>query len=122
MSHFPERFAELEPFADWALSTANARQNKRRNASRAELAAFYAAAEPHLEAILAECDAHPLGALPAELRPLYSLALAVAEVAPHAELYRGDPGVPFAFEESRFIAVHGNDDTSEGRPPGRGLR
>lgn len=122
MSHFPARFAELEPFAPWALATSNQRQQKRRDATRAELAAFYKAAAPHVEAILAQCDAHPLGALPQELRPLYSLALAVAEVAPHTELYRGDPAVPFAFEESRFVAVHGDDDTSEGRPPGGSQR
>jgi len=28
-------------------------------------------------------------------------------VAPHIELYRGDPKVPYSFDEARFVADHG---------------
>jgi len=38
---------------------------------------------------------------------LYYMSLALAEIAPHIELYRGDPNVPHSFEEERFIAVNG---------------
>jgi hypothetical protein len=117
MAIFPAAFAALEQFADWALETADARQIRRRRANREELMDFYNAVAPHVEAILGLCDAYPLGKLPAELVPLYNLALAIAEVAPHAELYRGDPDVPYAFEESRFIANHGNDPTWAGKRP-----
>ena len=116
-SGLPEAFADLTPFLDWALPTPDERQTRRRTATRAELKAFYDAVLPRLEAILAAVDAYPLGGLPEGLRPLYYLALLLAEVAPHIELYGGAPGVPFAFEETRFIAVHGNQDLALGLPP-----
>lgn len=43
---------------------------------------------------------------PPQARLLY-LTLSLAEVAPHVELYRGDPRVPYSFEEERFVADHG---------------
>ncbi|MDR3509518.1 MAG: hypothetical protein P4L64_16635 [Caulobacteraceae bacterium] len=113
----PAGFEALTPFLDWNLPTANGRQTKRRTSSREALKAFYDAALPLLPAILAKADEYPLGALPAEIQPLYNIALAVAEVAPHIELYRGDPGVPYAFEEARFVAVHGDQETWRGQPP-----
>lgn len=116
-TELPEAFADLTPFLDWALPTPDERQTRRRTATRAELKAFYDATLPRVEAILAEVDAYPLGSLPEALRPLYNLALLLAEVAPHIELYGGAPGVPFAFEETRFIATHGNQDLALGLPP-----
>lgn len=113
----PAEFADLAPFIDWALPSADERQTKRRTASRAELKAFYDAVLPRLEAILKAVDAYPLGSLPADMAPLYHLALSLAEVAPHIELYGGAPGVPYAFEETRFVAVHGQQDTALGLPP-----
>lgn len=113
----PPEFADLAPFLDWALPTADERYTYRRNATRAELRAFYDALLPRIETILALTDQYPLGQLPEELHPLYSLALSLAEVAPHIELYAGAPGVPYAFEETRFIAVHGNQNTALGLPP-----
>jgi hypothetical protein len=113
----PAGFEALAPFLDWALPTADARQNKRRASSREELRAFYDAAFPLASAILAKADEYPLGTLPEDLRPIYNIALSLAEVAPHIELYRGDPGVPYAFEESRFTAVHGDQETWRGLGP-----
>ncbi|WDA35456.1 hypothetical protein [Sphingobium sp. YC-XJ3] len=113
----PNDFADLAPFLGWALPTADQRYNRRRTASREELRAFYDAMLPRIEAILTLVDGYPLGALPEELRPLYWLALSLAEVAPHIELYGGAPGVPYAFEETRFVAVHGNQDTALGLSP-----
>jgi len=116
-SPLPDAFAELAPFLDWALPSADARQTRRRTATRQEIRAFYDAVLPRTEAMLAAVDAHPLGKLPEEMRPLYYLALSLAEVAPHIELYGGAPGVPYAFEETRFVAAHGAQDTALGRPP-----
>jgi hypothetical protein len=113
----PAGFEALTPFLDWDLASADARQTKRRTTSREGLKAFYDAALPLIPAILAKADEHPLGTLPADLRPLYNIALGVAEVAPHIELYRGDPNVPYAFEEARFVAVHGDQETWRGRAP-----
>lgn len=113
----PAEFADLGPFTGWAETTPDARQSRRRNATRPELKAFYDAMIPRLQDILAAVDAHPLGALPVNLRPLYNMALALAEIAPHIELYGGNPAVPFAFDESRFIAMHGRQDTALGQPP-----
>ncbi|MBO9377359.1 hypothetical protein GG804_11330 [Sphingomonas histidinilytica] len=107
----PTAFADLAPWLDWALPTADGRQAKRLASTSETLRRFYDAVLPRLEAILAEVDKHPLGQLPPTLRPLYDIALSLAEVAPHIELYDGAVGVPYAFEEGRFIAVHGDQPT-----------
>ena len=49
----------------------------------------------------------PLGELPPASARLFHLALSLAEVAPHIELYGGDPKVPYSFDEARFVADHG---------------
>lgn len=117
ISPLPAAFADLAPWLDWALPTADERQAKRLASTSAGLRQFYDGVLPRLEAILAEVDRHPLGALPAELQPIYNMALSLAEVAPHIELYNGAVGVPYAFEEGRFIAAHGDQPTWECRQP-----
>jgi hypothetical protein len=114
---FPTAFADLTPFLDWALPSADERQTRRRTASRTELKAFYDAMLPRIEAILAAVDAYPLGQLPEELHGVYFLALSLAEAAPHIELYGGSPDVPYAFEEVRFVAAHGRQNTALGQLP-----
>lgn len=107
-SALPAQFAALEPFvAHWAQPTEDARSQRRWTATPAEFQAFYDAALPHIEAILALLDQYPFGAVPPELRPLYHLALAFAEASPHVELYKGDSQVPYSFDPSRFVATHG---------------
>lgn len=113
----PPGFEPLRAFAKWNLATADARAQARRAASSAELQAFYDGVLPHLAAILDACDAFPLGALPENHRALFNIALSMAEVAPHVEFYKGDPGVPHAFEETRFRALHGGDETWRALPP-----
>lgn len=49
MPTFPAQFAELEPFADWALPSEYDRYGKRLASSMTELQAFYDAAFPRLE-------------------------------------------------------------------------
>ena len=46
----PADFADLEPFADWAIPTERARYAKRLACTMDELQAFYDAAFPRLEA------------------------------------------------------------------------
>lgn len=113
----PAEFADLAPYLGWALPTADERYVRRRSSTREELKAFYDAVAPRIEALLAAVDAYPLGALPESHRALFAIALSLAEVAPHIELYGGSPGVPYAFEEGRFVAIHGGQETWRGLHP-----
>ena len=106
----PEGFAELETWAaGWAQATQNLRWKKRLASTKEELQAFYDAVLPHLDKILDHSDGFPLRELPEQSARLFDIALMLAEIAPNVELYRGQPGIPFSFEEERFIAVHGDD-------------
>jgi hypothetical protein len=49
MATLPVEFADLEPFADWALGTEHERYAKRLASTMTELQAFYDAAFPRLE-------------------------------------------------------------------------
>jgi hypothetical protein len=49
-SILPADFADLEPFADWAIPTERARYAKRIASTMAQLQAFYDAAFPRLDA------------------------------------------------------------------------
>jgi hypothetical protein len=49
MSKLPAAFADLEPFADWALPSETDRYDKRLASTMEELQAFYDAAFPRLE-------------------------------------------------------------------------
>ena len=113
----PAGFEALLPFAKWNLPTADQRTKARREASSEELRALYDGVLPHLEAVLDACDAFPLGELPESHHGIFNIALSIAEIAPHVEFYRGAPGVPYAFEEERFVAVHGADETWRALPP-----
>jgi hypothetical protein len=105
----PREFSELERFIDqWALPTQSERESRRRNTTLQERADFYNAVTPRLEAIISWLDRFPLDAMPAEARRLLDLILSLAEIAPTVELYRGSATVPYSFDETRFIAVHGD--------------
>mgnify|MGYP006140502071 CR=1 FL=1 len=107
-TNLPKGFEALAPLvADWALPTQDARQTKRRESPTEALQTFYDALVPLLPKILEHVDEFPLGELPEDSQRLFYLTLALAEVAPHIELYRGDPNVPHSFEEERFVAAHG---------------
>lgn len=109
ISQLPADFSELENFvAKWALGTAKQRHLARLSATKQELADFYQAILPQMRPLLAALDQYPLGSLPEELHKLYWLSLSFAEVAPHIELYNGSVGVPYAFEEPRFVYEAGH--------------
>lgn len=113
----PPGFEALQRFAKWNLDSADERTKARRESTEQELRDFYDGVLPHLEAVLDACDAYPLGELPESHRGVFNIALSMAEIAPHAEFYRGKVGVPYAFEEARFVAVHGADATWRALPP-----
>ena len=113
----PAGFEPLEKFAKWNLDTADERTKARREATGPELREFYEGVLPHIEAVLDACHQYPLGELPESHRGIFNVALSMAEIAPHIEFYRGQVGVPYAFEEPRFVAVHGADKTWQALPP-----
>jgi hypothetical protein len=109
VSVLPEQFAALEPFVhDWAHATENARSERRWGSSPESFQAFYDAVLPQLDAILAYFADFEPGAIPEHALPLYHLAIAFAEAAPHVEMYKGSAEVPKSFEARRFVAAHGN--------------
>ncbi|MEQ8387749.1 MAG: hypothetical protein RIE22_03390 [Alphaproteobacteria bacterium] len=109
MSALPPAYDDLEPFVPvWAHPTENERSRRRWAAAPEDFQQFYDAMLPRIEAILTDLDRHDLNDLPESARPLYYLALAFAEVAPHIELYGGSAEVPNSFLASRVIAGHGD--------------
>ena len=105
----PKKFVDLEYLVpEWALATQNERETRRARSTRGELQALYDALAPNLDAILEHVDQYPLGETPPDTERLFFLALMLAEISPHVELYSGDPNVPHSFDETRFVAVHGD--------------
>jgi hypothetical protein len=93
MSVLPPEFADLEPYAAWCLQTEGERYAKRLASSLDELQAFYDAAFPRLEAILAHLDALPLDALPEDATHLLWLAYSLVNASFPVEVWR-QPRVP----------------------------
>ncbi len=96
MSTFPAEFADLEPYADWALWGERARYAKRVASTMDELQAFYDAAFPRTEAVLAYLDTIPYDdAMPDEAKHLLWLYCALVTVSFPVEAWR-QPTVPDA--------------------------
>jgi hypothetical protein len=93
MSTFPSEFADLEPFADWALATEPERYAKRLASTMDEMQALYDAAFPRLEAMLAHLDALPLDALPEDATRLLWLCYSLVNASFPVEVWR-QPRVP----------------------------
>ena len=109
MAALPSPFAALEAFvADWALPTEDQRSRRRWACGPDDFQAFYDAMLPRLDEVLAHLDQYALDDIPADARRLFRLGLAFAEMAAHIELYGGATKVPNSFDQSRFIATHGN--------------
>jgi hypothetical protein len=104
----PQEFRELERFVLlWSLATQTEREVRRRASSAEERKEFYDAIVPRLATILEYLNHLPLCEMAEEPRRLMHLTLSIAEIAPTVELYKGSATVPFSFEETRFIAIHG---------------
>lgn len=93
MGVLPEPFADLEPFADWCLPTEGERYAKRLSSTMDELQAFYDAAFPRLEAMLAHLDALPLDDLPEDATRLLWLCYSLVNASFPVEVWR-QPRVP----------------------------
>jgi hypothetical protein len=89
----PAEFADLEPFAGWALPTERERYAKRVASTMAELQAFYDASLPRLEAAMTYLDRYELDALPDDARNLLWLYCALVTVSFPVEVWR-QPRVP----------------------------
>ncbi len=88
MSSFPPEFADLEPFADWALRTEAERYDRRLGSSMDELQAFYDVAFPRLEDAITHCDQFGLDALPADAERLLWLCYSLVNVSFPIEVWR----------------------------------
>jgi hypothetical protein len=93
MPTFPEQFADLEPFADWAVPTERARYAKRMESSMEELQAFYDAAFPRLEAGADYLRSVELDGIGEEDKRLLWLFCALVTVSFPVEVWR-QPRVP----------------------------
>lgn len=105
----PKGFEDLQKSVDdgWSLPTMNGRMNRRGLSSAVELQAFYDAVMPRLKDILKYMGTFDYPNAPAEALRLFYLTLSLAEVAPHVELFGGNPKVPYSFDETRFHVAHG---------------
>jgi hypothetical protein len=90
---FPNQFADLEPFAGWALEHERERYARRLASSMDELQAFYDAAFPHLEDAMAHLDQYELNALPDDAKRLLWLCYSLVNVSFPVEVWR-QPRVP----------------------------
>ena len=89
----PAEFADLEPFADWALPTERERYAKRLASTMDELQAFYDAALPRLEDAASYLERLPLDALPDDAVRLLQLCYSLINVSFPIEAWR-QPTVP----------------------------
>jgi hypothetical protein len=93
MSALPPAFADLEPFAQWALSTEHERFAKRLASSMDELQAFYDAALPRLDDAVDFLDQFELSALPDDASHLIWMYYSLMTVSFPVEVWR-QPRVP----------------------------
>ncbi len=99
----PADFAELEPFADWAIPTERARYAKRVSSTMDELQAFYDAAFARIDDALAYLEQFPLDAMAEDATRLLWLYCALMTASFPVETWR-QPRVPDS-GAARFDAV-----------------
>src|SRR6478609_8956992 len=93
MSTLPPDFADLEPFADWALPSERNRYAKRLDSTMEELQAFYDAAFPRLEDSTEYLKAVELDGISEEDQNLLWLFSSLVTVSFPVEVWR-QPRVP----------------------------
>jgi hypothetical protein len=92
-ARLPAEFADLEPFADWALPTERERYAKRLASTMNDMQAFYDAALPRLEDAACYLELLPLASLPDDARHLLLLCYALINVSFPVEAWH-QPRVP----------------------------
>ena len=91
----PTEFADLEPFAAWALETEAERYAKRLSSSMDELQTFYDVAMPRMEAACQYLEQYAVDDLPEEGVNLLWLYCSLVTVSFPIEVWR-QPRVPDA--------------------------
>ena len=104
MPTLPADFADLEPFADWALPTADERYAKRIASTMDELQAFYDASFPRIQAAISHLDQYELSALPDDAEHLLWLCYSLVNVSFPVEVWR-QPRVPDSGAASMDVIV-----------------
>jgi hypothetical protein len=89
----PAEFADLEPFADWAIHGERARYAKRIASTMAELQTFYDAANARIDDALQYLEKYAVDDLPEEGQRLLWLYCALVTVSLPVEAWR-QPRVP----------------------------
>ena len=89
----PADFADLEPYADWALEFEHERYAKRLASTMDELQTFYDAAFPRLEAAMVYLDQFELTALADDAKRLLWLCYSLVNASFPVEVWR-QPRVP----------------------------
>ncbi len=89
----PPEFTDLEPFVDWCLGSEAERYAKRLASPMDEMQAFYDAAFPLFEQIMAYLDGFALDALPDDAARLLELSYSLINVSFPVEVWR-QPRVP----------------------------
>ncbi|TDD91812.1 hypothetical protein E1293_01855 [Actinomadura darangshiensis] len=89
----PADFADLRPYAAWALATEPERYAKRLAASMDEMQSFYDAAFARLEDAIAYIDSFPWDDLPDDARSLLHLMQSLVMVSFPVEVWK-QPRVP----------------------------
>ena len=89
----PSEFADLEPFADWALPTERKRYAKRLASTMDEMQAFYDAALPRLEDAASYLEQLPLDDLPEDALHLLLICYSLINVSFPVEAWH-QPRVP----------------------------
>jgi hypothetical protein len=103
-SQLPAEFADLEPFADWALPTERERYAKRLSSTMDELQAFYDAAFPRLEDAAAYLEQLPLDALAEDATRLLRLCYSLINVSFPVEAWK-QPRVPDSGASSLDVVI-----------------
>lgn len=88
MGTFPTQFADLEPFASWALASEAERYAKRLASSMDELQEFYDAAFPRLPEAMAYLDGFDLAELPIDATKLLQLCYSLVNASFPVEVWR----------------------------------
>ena len=93
MAILPADFADLEPFADWAIPTERARYAKRLSSTMDELQAFYDAALPRMDPAMSYLEQYDMNDLPEDGKRLLWLYCSLVTVSFPVEVWR-QPRVP----------------------------
>ena len=88
MATFPQAFADVEPFASWALQSEGERYAKRLSSSMGELQALYDATFPRLEEMMDYLDRFDLEALPEDATRLLWLCYSLVNASFPVEVWR----------------------------------